>query len=44
MAAAAAIARWRTQAGDPLVDPTTVEVYDIATRVVEQVYGATLAR
>ena len=42
-AAAAAIARWRTQAGDPLADPTTVEVYDIATRVVEQVYGATLA-
>jgi len=43
-AAAAAIARWRTQAGDPLADPTTVEVYDIATRVVEQVYGATLSR
>lgn len=41
-AAATAIARWRTQAGDPLADPTTVEVYDIATRVVEQVYGATL--
>ena len=37
-----AIARWRTQAGDPLADPTTVEVYDIATRVVEQVYGSTL--
>lgn len=43
-AAVAAIARWRTQAGDPLADPTTVEVYDIATRVVEQIYGATLAR
>lgn len=43
-AAAAAIARWRTQAGDPLADPTTVEVYDIATRVVEQDHGATLPR
>ncbi|MDO8362241.1 MAG: dynamin family protein [Actinomycetota bacterium] len=42
VAALSAIARWRTQASDPLADPTTVEVYDIATRVVEQVFGSAM--
>jgi Dynamin family len=42
-AALAAISKWRTNASDPLADPTTIEVYDTATRVCEQIYGATLA-
>jgi hypothetical protein len=41
-AALAGISRWRTQAADPLADPTMIEVFDTATRVLEQVYSASL--
>jgi hypothetical protein len=34
-----AITRWRTRAGDPLADPTTVEVCDIAVRSFERAYA-----
>ncbi|HAP78298.1 MAG TPA: hypothetical protein DCR14_19720 [Acidimicrobiaceae bacterium] len=41
-AALAGIGRWRTMAGDPLADPSSIEVYDTAARVLESIYGATL--
>jgi hypothetical protein len=37
-AALAGISRWRTAAGDPLADPTYVEVCDVAARTLEQIY------
>jgi len=41
-AALAGIGKWRTAASDPLADPTSVEVFDTAARVLEAIYGATL--
>ncbi len=39
-AALAGIGRWRMLAADPLADPVTVEVCDVATRTLEHVYAA----
>jgi len=41
-AALAGIGKWRTLAGDPLADPSSIEVFDTAARVLESVYGVTL--
>ncbi|HUC32832.1 MAG TPA: dynamin family protein [Ilumatobacteraceae bacterium] len=41
-AALAGIGRWRNAAADPLADPTSIEVFDTAARVLEGIYGATL--
>ena len=38
------ISKWRSAGADPLADPTYVEVCDTAARVLESIYGATLAR
>ena len=38
-AAIESITRWRTRAGDPLADPTTVEVCEVAIRTLERVYA-----
>jgi hypothetical protein len=42
-AALAGISRWRTAAGDPLADPTYVEVCDVAARTLEQIYTTHMA-
>ncbi len=39
-AALAGISRWRTLASDPLADPSFIEVCDVATRTLEQIYSA----
>ena len=39
-AAMAGISRWRTAAGDPLADPTYIEVCDVAVRTLEQIYSS----
>jgi hypothetical protein len=39
-AALAGISRWRTLASDPLADPTFIEVCEVATRTLEQIYSA----
>jgi hypothetical protein len=39
--AVTAAGRWHTRAGDPLADPATVEVCEIAARLFEQVYART---
>jgi hypothetical protein len=33
------ISRWRTRAGDPLADPTTIEVCEVAIRTLERAYA-----
>jgi hypothetical protein len=38
-AALTGISRWRTSAGDPLADPTYIEVCDVAARTLEQIYA-----
>ena len=38
-AAIAGISRWRTKAGDPLADPTMIEVCDVAIRTLERTYA-----
>ncbi len=38
-AALAGISRWRTLASDPLADPTFIEVCEVATRTLEQIYS-----
>ena len=38
-AAIAGIGRWRTRAGDPLADPLTMEICDVAIRTLERVYA-----
>lgn len=38
-AALTGISRWRTAAGDPLADPTYIEVCDVAARTLEQIYA-----
>jgi hypothetical protein len=38
-AALVGISRWRTAAGDPLADPTYIEVCDVAARTLEQIYS-----
>lgn len=38
-AAIAGISRWRTKAGDPLADPTTLEICDVAIRTLERTYA-----
>ncbi|MEK7425516.1 MAG: dynamin family protein [Actinomycetota bacterium] len=38
-AALAGIARWRTLAADPLADPTYIEVCEVASRTLEQIYA-----
>ena len=38
-AAIAGISRWRTRAGDPLADPTTLEICDVAIRTLERTYA-----
>jgi hypothetical protein len=43
-AALAAVSRWRTRAGDPLADPTFVEVCETAARSYEAIYAATATR
>ena len=37
-AALSGISRWRTLASDPLADPTYIEVCEVATRTLEQIY------
>ena len=39
-AALVGISRWRTAAGDPLADPTYIEVCDVAARTLEQIYSS----
>lgn len=38
-AAITGISRWRTKAGDPLADPTMLEVCDVAIRTLERIYA-----
>jgi hypothetical protein len=38
-AALQGITKWRTAAGDPLADPTYIEVCDVAARTLEQIYA-----
>ena len=42
--ALAAVSRWRTRAGDPLADPTFVEVCETAARSYEAIYAFTANR
>jgi len=41
-AAIESITRWRIRAGDPLADPTTVEVCEVAIRTLERAYADAL--
>jgi hypothetical protein len=43
-AALVAVSRWRTRSGDPLADPTFVEVCETAARSYEAIYAASATR